>query len=293
MTDTAVLFDFRAAPRLDDAVYQQVQLMQARFAPMLQNLFSSRLRQSCDVQSVPPVTLALPEYLAGCIGPTVRFVCTLQQSQGRSMVLALTPNLALHLVARLFGGEGAATEPHPLTPLEQKVLCDLLDRALPKLAEAGRPELPLGATIAEAAGDAAPEIATLGESLVAVTWAVQCGPTEGTLTITLPAAIFAAPVVERDEPPARESLESHVRSVAIPVTARLHVRVPAAQLSQLHEGFLLETGKASHAEVEIASQGRPLFAGVLGRHAGHVGVQITRVIMREPDATTTKRRTPS
>jgi flagellar motor switch protein FliM len=293
VADTAVLFDFRAAPRLEDAVYQQLQLMQARFAPMLQNLFSSRLRQPCDVQAVPPATLALPAYLDSCVAPSVRFVCAMQQMPGRSIVCALTPGLALHVVARLFGGETAAEEPHPLTPLEQNVLCDLLHRALPKLAEAGRPALALEATIGKFAGDAAPEIATVGDSLVTVAWSVRCGPTEGTLTVTLPAAIFAPSVVDHDEPPARESLESHVRSVAIPVSARLHIRVPASQLSSLHEGFVLETGKASHAEVEISSQGRPLFAGVLGRHAGHVGVQITRVLAREPDATPTKRRTPS
>jgi flagellar motor switch protein FliM len=292
--ESAVLYDFRAAPRISETLYGHLQGMQQRFAPELQSLFSSRLRQSVDVDAIAPASVTLPSYLGSCIPPLVRYICSLDRFAGQSMVCGLSPALASHVVARLFGGDGAvASEPRPLTELEHNVLRDLLHRALPKFSEAGRPHLQLDGKISSLAGDVAPPIASIGDSLIAVAWTIRCGAAEGTMTMTLPAALFADRAAPEAGVSPRDLTEQHVRAVTVPLEARLHLRLPASKLTRLHEGHVLETGKPSHAEVEISSNGRPLFAGVLGRHHGHVGVQLTRVITPELDTPEFQRKTPS
>jgi flagellar motor switch protein FliM len=289
---TAVVpFDFRAAPRIAASVATQLHGLQSRFAPSLQGLLTARFRQPCDVEPMTAVSWTAHQYSTSCVAPEVRFRCDLHAHAPQSAVLMMSPDLAHYAIARLFGGaQQPAGESRPLTAIEHAVLADLIGRVLPRLADAGRPELDLTGAVGNVISEEPPEIASVGDALVRLAFTLRCGNASGAMAFVFPARVLGGAVPAGTAEPSRPVMEAHLAAMTIPLSVRIHLRVPAFEIAALREGQVLETGHPSHGDVEVASNGRPLFAGVLGRHQGHVGVRILRPLTPDANSTPNTRR---
>ncbi|HEX3929003.1 MAG TPA: FliM/FliN family flagellar motor switch protein [Gemmatimonadales bacterium] len=279
-------YDFRAAPRLGVPETAALAAQQAEFADALQPIWGARLRRPVKLQAGAASPLSHAEYLQAVSNATPRFLGAVGGTAGVAVLLVLTPELAVFAVDRLMGGPGnAAATPRPLTPLEQTVLGDLLQRALVPLgtALAIAPGAAAAGSVIMVTDDTAPPIVASDESVLALPFDVECGDVTGRLTVMVarhavhkaPAGITSAP---QSAAQARELIERHLVSAQVPVMACIGFQWAAARLAGMRPGQVLDTGHASRGAVEVHVNGRPLCAGMLGRQNGHVGVRVSHPI---------------
>jgi flagellar motor switch protein FliM len=122
---------------------------------------------------------------------------------------------------------------------------------------------------------------------------LRCGSLTGPLDIALPLALLDAapdPAADAADGDAKTRVEGHLRLAHVTVTTRIGFRASAFDVASMQPGTVLATGHPSHADVEIAVNGRRAFTGILGRHLGHVGVRVLRDAAEESTPSRSSRR---
>lgn len=273
----ATLFDFRAPLPLSAADRDTFAGLGARVVPLLRSLFAARLRLTCQAAMAEPQPFTMSGYVDRA-GAGSAVWCRFRDAG--SPALQFAPEFARFLIDRLLGGEGAPADTSiPLTDIERAVLMEFCQRLGARIVEAAGTLCPL--TMEQPVISAsAPAVVAPGGRVVLlsfrITW--ESGNTDLHLWIprTTKIADDSATAAEM-----AEWVDREVRTMRVPVAARMDLRLPAHQVAAFAEGFVVDTGRPSHAEIEIQISGAPWFQGVLGRDQGHVGVRVVRAIPRD------------
>lgn len=291
-------YNFRRPPRISRERQATLEAIHSRFAITMQSLLSSRLRHPVDVVVASVEQATFGEFTMALGTPCAAYIYDLGERIGVQAVFDLDPDLAMHIVDRLFGGPGQSNGARrALTALEQNVLENLTGRAMGLLRDAWGEFLPLEPKLASF--ESIPEtlqIAGREDNVLVINLDVRSGGTSGLMTVCLPLMalehflqekagplLHVARVRAEDRATARVNVEHHVRSAALPVVVRLpELTLTAFDVATLREGQVLQTGLPLGGEVDVIVNGRRLFTGTLGRSQGAVGVRLAREV--SPDA---------
>jgi flagellar motor switch protein FliM len=287
-------YDFLRPQRIPKEQWAALQAVCTKLAAALQALLAARLRQSVAVTAGRLEEMSAIDAVGTLTSPCAAYVFDPGDGMGANGVIDLGAALASYIVDRLLGGPGTAPDAtRALTDIEQRVLKDVVARALGAvgdvLKDAGRLKLTLSGY--EGATDQL--AATIGaDAVVLATFDIKVEKPIGTLTLCLPLTALAAFFQEQRtpstrsnrsgpvaRPESRSQLEAAIRRARVPVMVRFPaITLSARAVAMLTPGQTIQTALPLDVPVEVRVNGRLRFLGAPGQVHGAVGVRIVRTV---------------
>jgi flagellar motor switch protein FliM len=286
-------YNFLRPPRISKDRQVLINGIYGRVAGSIQSLLSSRLRTPVDVvvSSVEQATFS--EFIFSLANPCAAFVYDLGEKVGGQGVLDLGTELSYHLLDRLFGGPGDASDmKRPLTALERIVVRGVGDKIVALVQEAWQEHLPFHCECSgfEASPDAL-QIANREDNVLVANIEVKTGNFGGLMTVCLPLLSLEAFLQEKparlvtngristaDRSVSRGVIEQALRGARVTMAARFPpFFLRAADLASLKVGQVIHTGHPSDVPVEVYVRGHRQFLGVLGQRRQYVGLRVLQV----------------
>lgn len=280
-----VPYNFRQAPRLPRERRILLDACCGEFARNLQTLLTVRLRESVAVKPAGVEQLTNETALQALSSPCAGY--HFRAREGALGFMDFGTDLALHIVDRIFGGDGeTGNPPRALTSLEQTVVRSIAERGLSLLTEALLNHLVLTPEILEYESEpAAIHIGNPHDTVVVANLEVMAGTVQGYITLVLPAPLFASVTLERThrapvvDTQSRQVVGSVLHQAHMVLAARSpEFLVPARELAQLAPGQVLLSRDRPEDPILVLVNGRVRFQGVMGQHERNLGVRLGAAI---------------
>lgn len=286
-------YNFLRPPRISKDRQVLINGIYGRIAGSVQSLLSSRLRTPVDVvvASVEQATFA--EFIFSLGNPCAAFVYDLGEKAGGQGVLDVGTELSYHLVDRLFGGPGDASDvKRPLTSLERVVVRGVADKIVGVVRESWQEHLQF--TMEYSGFEGSPDalqIANREDNVLVANIEVKTGNFSGLMTICLPLLSLESFLQEKparlvtsgkgssvERANSRGVIEQALRGARITLAARFPpFYLRAADLASLKVGQVIHTGHPSDVPVEVYVRGHRQFLGILGQRRQYVGLRVLQV----------------
>ena len=277
-----VEFDWSATCRFPPAALARVEALGPKLASALAEGLVSQLRADQEVQAEP-----LAQHYAGRLaeqlaGPEAFWVSLSSTDRTPAGWLIVAPELALHWIEQMLGGQAPAPEAKTkLTTVERGLLLDVLAALAGAVSATLQAEGPAGLARPEQVSTEAVEVAD-DPAREYCEWSFQVGGEDaaGRLRLLI-ASDLLAPAAEpgRSAPAgggrARQAMIDHIGQVPIRVTARLgEARLPVREVFSLEAGDVLVTSKSVDEPADLLVEGKRILQGFAARSAGNYAVVI-------------------
>ncbi len=289
---TVAPFDFRATGAIAKELVRRLELLHEVFSRALGNELSNALRSLVRIELMSVDQVSYDEYVRSAPNPTV--LCSMATPPLAGTVLVeMSTQMALNLVDRLLGGNGASTVVRRPTALETSIIEDLLQMFVEPVRQTLEPLIEVEPALGGIeynphflqAANPSDTMTILSFSLSIV----QGVRAEGLLTVAYPPPVVDA-ITERadaavadDRLPALEAgiPDSPVaeRLVDAPVTLRVELRptaVAAAQIVELRPGDVLTLDHRVDEEVVGRVAEMEILRGRIGRNGKNLALQLTQ-----------------
>jgi flagellar motor switch protein FliM len=290
MEPSAEPYNFLSPQRTSKEQLAGLQTAAARAAAGLQAVLSTRLRQSVTVASTRLEEMTVVDAVGTLSTPCAAYLFDPGDGGDANGVLDLGTALASYAVDRLLGGPGSTPDAQrALTEMEQRVIKDVVDRALAAIGESMRDFGRLKPTAVSAEATTDNLAAGMGtDAVILTTFEVKAEEPVGVLTLCLPLTTVAnfnpeprtaprARTASAGRNDARANLEAAVRRARVPVMVRFPaITLPARAVAMLTPGQTIQTALPLDVPVEVRVSGRLRFLGAPGQVHGTVGVRIVR-----------------
>lgn len=295
-TETQV-YDFKRPNRISKEKLRSLEAIYERFAKSLESWVLGRVRGGIQLQLQSVEHFSFGEFTLSLPTPCASYTFEILNSGGQHGVIDFGHEFAYFLVDRLFGGSGAPAVPsRSLTPIERMAVRMIADKVLNVLVEVWQDYI--GMEMALAGFESIPEIlrvASREDPVLVANVEVTAGETRSLLLVCLPFAVlerfFAggsdarSDGEEESENPSRGLVENSLRGTRTFVSARLPVfNVPMRDLFALKPGYVLPTGIARNAGLEVFVGSQRRFLAAPGRVGPSLAVRLTEGLMDPPEA---------
>ena len=281
-----ILWDFAGVPRVPRDRQAVLEAVFARYAQLLESLFSTSLRTQVGVSVTSVEQVQAREFLLSLENPCAAALFDVGNAGEGFGVLDFGTGLALTFLDRLFGGSGDGAAPRrPLTAIEQTVLRSLTERVLGMLREAWQDRIQIGSHVSSFVSDPGMiQYPDREDGVVVATLEVRADPLLSSLVLGLPIAALESCVQDplreaavRAQGRERPAIEAALRQAHV----TLAVRLPALRLSMrdvkaLAPGQVIHTGLPTDTPVELHVNDEPRFQGSLGQVQRHTGLKIVQ-----------------
>lgn len=297
VSDDIVPYNFSRPPRVSKDKRASLESIYQRFALSMQALLSSMLRIPLDVVVASVEQAMFSEFILSLGNPCASFVFESGDRMGGEGAMDLSTDFAFYLVDRLFGGPG---DPHvmsrSLTPLEQAVVRNVVDRTLGLLRDAWNENLSLAPRVV--GFESNPEmlqITSREDNVLVTQLEIRSATFNGFVTLCMPMSSLEGFLQEKT------TTRGHRTSDAAAATSRrlvqaslqhahvgLVARFPplwltARQLAELVPGRVLHTTQNVEAPIELLVNGRLRLMGSLGEVSSHLGIRVSQKVTRPSD----------
>lgn len=132
----AVPFDFRLPNRISKNQLRTIRNIHENFAESFGSFLMSKLQSIININVISVDQIYYSEYVLSVSNPACLFTFKIKNTDING-ILELSPELALTFVDRLLGGNGLGSKQSKvITPIEQKVLFEVVEKILQELRKA-------------------------------------------------------------------------------------------------------------------------------------------------------------
>ena len=252
----------------------------------------SRGRTVVEVKLVSADQLSYREFVLGLEYPTCFNLLKAEQLDGQ-LCLEISPLIIYPIIDRLLGGSNADLfiPQRPLTPIEQRLVQRITDRATQYLSEAWSNLTPM--TFTSQDFESNPQLVQIvppNETVVVIGFELKMGNRAGTMSLCIPYNVIE-PIMgtlasqnwfsyQR-----KGAQDDHIRKLTgnvhnAPVEVRgflARTTISVNELMSLQVGDIITTARDSESEVLIQVEGKNKFVGKVGQLRGSRAVRITRM----------------
>ncbi len=285
-------YDFRRPSRFSKDHLRTLQSIHEQFARVLATSLSSSLRLNIRSTLASVEQTAFEDYADRLPNPTIIYVLRMSPLDG-PVTLEMSVDPTRVILDRLCGGPGlgAGSQQH-LTEIERSLLRPLGRQIGRALAEAWSPVIQLDPAVEDVLlNPRAARAVSPNDTVALLTFELAVGDVVDKLMICLPyhsleplmdqlsARVWSldqsSPVSDATE----ESLRARLLNVPVNATVILgEVELSTSAVLSLREGDVLRLSTAAQSDLAMAIDGRQLFRCRPGQSAGHVAVQVERIV---------------
>jgi flagellar motor switch protein FliM len=297
VSDDIVPYNFSRPPRVSKDKRASLESIYQRFALSMQALLSSLLRIPLDVVVASVEQAMFSEFILSLGNPCASFVFEIGDRMGGEGAMDLSTDFAFYLVDRLFGGPGdPQAMSRSLTPLEQAVVRNVVDRTLGLLRDAWHENLSLAPRVV--AFESNPEmlqITSREDNVLVTNLEIRSATFQGFVTFCMPMSSLESYL--QDKTTARGHRTSDAAAAAskrlvqdslqhahVGIVARFPpLWLSARQIAELTPGRVLHTTHNVEQPIEVLVNGRLRLMGSLGEVRSHLGLRVSQRVVRPSD----------
>jgi flagellar motor switch protein FliM len=285
-------YDFRRPSLFSKDHLRTLQTIHEQFARGLAMSLSSFLRLTVRAQLMSVQQASFEDYATRIPDPTVVYVFRMSPLEG-PVTLELGMATTRIMLDRLCGGPGTVpTTSQHLTEIERSLLRPLGRQFTRALSETWAPLIEIQAAIDDVLLNPSNVWAVTQNDIIALlTFELTVGEVVDGMLICLPyhslepvmdqlsARIWNLKPNEQDSNATEETLRARLEGVPVNATVILgEVDITTSSVVDLREGDVIRLSTAAQGDLSMTIDGLPLFRCRPGQSAGHVAVQIDRVV---------------
>ena len=284
-------YDFKRPERVSKEQMRALETLHESFARSFGAGLSGFLRTIVEVKVASIEQLTFFEFTHSLPTPTCFNLLSCKPLEG-NMCLEVSPLIIYPIIDRLLGGSNADLfiPQRPLTAIEQRLVNQVLDRAMHALLDAWSNVVNIDFRLQESESNPAlVQIVAPNEVIVAVSFEIKMGSRAGTMSMCVPYNVIE-PVVDRlsnqtwaqfkknkNTDDLRRRMAGHLEAAPIEVTAVLaETTINLRDLQALEVGDLILTDKPASAALSLEIEGKRKFIGQLGQYKGNRAFKVGR-----------------
>jgi len=287
----AIPFDFRLPNRISKNQLRTIHNINENFAEMFGSYLMAKLQTivTCNVTTVDQIYYS--EYVLSVSNPACLFTFDINHTDIKG-ILEFSPEFALTLVDRLLGGNGKGTKnSEVITPIEQKVLQEVIQKILQDLGKAWQIIGDYDFDIDKFEPDIDfVQITSQSESVLLITFEVHIG--EETYMMNLCFATYAFDTIlskltnqnlssirpmKYHGTTAQNILTDHLKKTDLSLEVEFgKSSISFNQLLNLKKGDVITLNTQIGDEIKVSVEKKHMFNGVSGIVNNHKAVKITK-----------------
>lgn len=288
-------YDFKRPERVSKDQMLALETLHEAFARNFGASLSGFLRTIVEVRVAACEQMTYGEFVSGLPNPTSYNLIQPDALEGQ-MCLEVSPLIIYPIIDRLLGGTNLDLfiPQRPMTPIEQRLISNVLRRGLDALSEAWDSVCKLKFEIV--AHESNPQLVQIvppNEVVMVIGLEVRMAARAGTMNLCIPYNVIE-PVMDDlssqswfavsrndDSTSSEKKISENLDQTGVNVTAILaETKITLRELSELRTGDLLVTTKNASDPSLILVEQEPKFLGQIGQHSGNRAVQIRQAVSR-------------
>lgn len=293
----AILFDFRLPNRISKNQLRILRSIFENFAESFSSFLVTKLQTVVNINVTSVDQIYYSEYVLSVANPACLFTFEIKDTDVKG-ILELNNDLALSLVDKLLGGNGLGTkQTKVITPIEQRVLRVVVDRAMHDLRKAWQTVDNMEFVIERFEPDIDfAQITSQSESVLLISFEILIGEQSFLMNICFATFAFDSILARLSTQKlssiratryfgqsAKEVLTQHLSKTLLPLRVELGCsKLSVKELLEMEKGDIirLETKTSDDNTVRTGSQ--TLFLGRVGVVNNHKAIKITKKVIDEP-----------
>ena len=288
-------YDFKRPERVSKDQMLALETLHEAFARNFGASLSGFLRTIVEVRVAACEQMTYGEFVAGLPNPTSYNLIQPDQLEGQ-MCLEVSPLIIYPIIDRLLGGtnQDLFIPQRPMTPIEQRLISNVLRRGLDALSEAWESVCELKFDIiAHESNPHLVQIVPPNEVVMVIGLEVRMASRAGTMNLCIPYNViepvmddlssqswFAVSRNDNDNQ-AEEQITKNIDQTGVELSAILaETTITLRDLSEMRVGDLLVTSKNAKDPALIMVEKEPKFIATVGQHSGNRAVRISRSVSR-------------
>ncbi|MBF0181453.1 MAG: flagellar motor switch protein FliM [Magnetococcales bacterium] len=267
-------------------------LINEHLASQLSFKLTQKVGREVHVQPKTTTNQIFGRFLHGLDPPIFINILRVEPSQSMSL-LAIDGEVMYHILEGFFGGSGDSERPfRNFSPFEMKVIDRIMDVTREQI-ELSWKKLDNSFKLVQTRWENQPQFAAvmpLDETVFLISFAIEVGDAEGTLTICYPSVIlelfkqqlkvgFQQKDLVEGSSAWIDSLYHQLGQVTLAVSPVVSKeRMSVKEMLDLHVGDVLTLSHDLSEEMEVEVEGKPKFMGMAGVVDGKRAIRITRAL---------------
>lgn len=290
----AVPFDFRLPNRISKNQIRTIRNIHENFAESFSSFLMSKLQSIININVISVDQIYYSEYVLSVSNPACLYTFGIEHTDIRG-ILEFSTDLAFTLVDRLLGGGGGGSKKSKvITPIEQKVLVEVVTRVMKDLRKSWQiiDDFEFSIDRFEPDIDFA-QITSQSESVLLVTLEIFIGDQSYLMNVCFATYAFDSilsklsnqnmstirPVKYHGGISAKMIIKQHLAATELGVSVLFgKALLTFRQLMELENGDVIILDKKVGEEVDVKVNQKVLFKGSTGNVNGHKAVKVTKKI---------------
>jgi len=291
----AVPFDFRLPNRISKNQIRTIRNIHENFAESFSSYLMNKLQSIININVISVDQIYYSEYVLSVSNPACLYTFGIEHTDIKG-ILELSTDLAFTLVDRLLGGggENGSKKSKVITPIEQKVLVEVVDRVMKDLRKVWQiiDDFEFSIDKFEPDIDFA-QITSQSESVLLITFEIFIGDQSYLMNVCFATYAFDSilsklssqntstirPVKYHGGTSAKAIIKQHLAETKLNVSVLFgKALLSFKQIMELKNGDVIILDKKVGEEVDVKINQKVLFKGTTGNVNGHKAVKITKKI---------------
>ena len=284
-------YDFKRPERVSKDQMMALETLHEAFARNFGASLSGFMRTIVEVRVATCEQMTYGEFIGALPNPTSFNLIQADKLDGQ-MCLEISPLIIYPIIDRLLGGtnQDLFIPQRPMTPIEQRLISNVINRGLLALGEAWESVRTLKfATIAQESNPQLVQIVPPNEVVMVIGLEVRMGSRAGTMNLCIPYNVIEPVMdelssqswfaVSRNENSKASELRiaKNLDQAGLRVAAVLaETTITLRDLAEMEPGDLIVTTQSSKLPATILIEGEAKYQAEVGQHRGHRAVRIAR-----------------
>ncbi len=290
----AVPFDFRLPNRISKNQIRTIRNIHENFSESFSSFLMNKLQSIININVISVDQIYYSEYVLSVSNPACLYTFGIEHTDIKG-ILELSTELAFTLVDRLLGGGGSGSKKSKIiTPIEQKVLVEVVSRVMKDLRKAWQiiDDFEFSIDRFEPDIDFA-QITSQSESVLLVTLELFIGDQSYLMNVCFATYAFDSilqklsnqntstirPVKYHGGTSAKNIIKQHLAETELGISVMFgKALLSFKQVMELQNGDVIILDKKVGDEVDVKVNQKVLFKGSTGNVNGHKAVKVTKKI---------------
>lgn len=288
-------YDFKRPERVSKDQMLALETLHEAFARSFGASLSGFLRTIVEVRVAACEQMTYGEFVSGLPNPTSYNLIQTDKLEGQ-MCLEISPLIIYPIIDRLLGGTNLDLfiPQRPMTPIEQRLISNVLGRGLDSLSEAWSSVKELEFKIV--AHESNPQLVQIvppNEVVMVIGLEMRMSSRAGTMNLCIPYNVIE-PVMDDlssqswfavsrsdDDNTSEQRISENLDQSGVAVACALaNTTITLRELSELSVGDMIVTTHDAKSPSVINVEGEPKFLAEVGQHRGNRAVRVIRSIER-------------
>ncbi len=286
-------YDFKRPERVSKDQMMALETLHEAFARNFGASLSGFLRTIVEVRVAACEQMTYGEFVSGLPNPTSYNLIQTDKLEGQ-MCLEISPLIIYPIIDRLLGGtnQDLFIPQRPMTPIEQRLISNVLGRGLEALTEAWASVRELEFNIV--AHESNPQLVQIvppNEVVMVIGLEMRMSSRAGTMNLCIPYNVIE-PVMEDlssqswfavtrsdDSKESEERINQNLDQSGVQASVAIaNTTITLKELSELQVGDLIETTHDAKSPSVLNIEGEPKFLVEVGQHRNNRAVRVIRSI---------------